>query len=290
MKTVVGNSLNRKAMLVTLSISYWSSRKYDRKVSQEVADTHKTDQRAGRYRKNLLPVDAPSYQGVRNTISAARDEHYKHSLPWSSDGARILPAANFERYAEAMRSKRAAFDKAVQVFIAEYPALREQAKEALNTMYQAEDYPMPSEIPQRFGFATKVFPLPAGEDFRVELTDVDTTEIRAQIERETKAAVAEGMKDAYGRLHEVVARMAARLGDPDGKFKNSLVENIRELCDLLPSLNLTGDTQLTRLVNDAKKMLTTNEADDLRNDAALRNKVAYDARRIEHDLAAFMGR
>lgn len=290
MKEVMGNSLNRKAMLVTLNISYWSSRKYDKKVSQEVADSHNTDQKVGRYRKNLLPVDAPSYQAVRNAISAARDEHYKHSLPWSSDGARILPAANFERYGEAMRAKRSAFDKAVQVFIAEYPTLREQAKGALNTMYQAEDYPVPADIVHRFGFSTKVFPLPSGEDFRVELTDVDVSGIRAQIEEETKAAVAEGMKDAYGRLHEVVARMAARLGDSSSKFKNSLVGNVRELCDLLPSLNLTGDADLTRLLSDVKGKLTTFEAEDLRDDSGLRRKVAQDARQIEHDLSAFMGR
>lgn len=289
MKTVESNSLNRKAMLVTLNISYWSSRKYDRKVSQEVADSHKTDQRAGRYRKNLLPVDAPSYQAVRNAISAARDEHYKHSLPWSSDGARILPAANFQRYADAMREKRAAFDKAVREFIVEYPTLREQAKEALNTMYQSEDYPVPADIVDRFGFATKVYPLPSGEDFRVDLTNVNVGDIRNQIEQETKAAVAEGMKDAYARLHDVVSRMSARLGDPDGKFKNSLVGNIRELCDLLPSLNLTGDVELTRLVGDVKKKLTANEAEDLRDDPTLRKKVADDARQIEHDLAAFMG-
>lgn len=289
MKTVESNSLNRKAMLVTLNISYWSSRKYDRKVSQEVADSHKTDQRAGRYRKNLLPVDAPSYQAVRNTISAARDEHYKHSLPWSTDGARILPAANFQRYADAMREKRAAFDKAVREFIVEYPALREQAREALNTMYQSEDYPPPADIVDRFGFATKVYPLPSGEDFRVDLTNVNVGDIRNQIEQETKAAVAEGMKDAYARLHDVVSRMSARLGDPDGKFKNSLVGNIRELCDLLPSLNLTGDVELTRLVGDVKKKLTVNEAEDLRDDPTLRKKVADDARQIEHDLAAFMG-
>lgn len=284
------NHFNEKAMLVVLNISFWASRKHDKKVSQEVADDHGTDVNVGRYRKNLLPFDAPSYKAVINALGNARVENYNHTLPWSNDGARILPAANFERYTEAMRSKKVEFDKAVKTFLEDYPVLRDKAKESLKTMYRPEDYPTVGEIERRFSFSTKVFPLPAGEDFRVELASDDVSEIRGQIEQEIKLAVADAMKDAYGRLHEVVSRMAARLSDKEARFKRSLVENIAELCDILPSLNLTGDAELTRLIDDSKAKLTRYDADTLREDSKLRDRVARDAKQIENDLAAFMAR
>lgn len=51
-------ALANKAMQVRLSISQWSARKYDRKVSSEVASKYNTDNDAGRYNKVLIAKDA----------------------------------------------------------------------------------------------------------------------------------------------------------------------------------------------------------------------------------------
>lgn len=283
------NALNKKAMLVDLSIKCWYARKHDRKVTEEVAEAHQTRGDVGRYNKNLLPVDALSYDTVRRLVGEIRLEHYRQTLPWSNDGARILPAVNYLQYMEIMREKRGKFERAVKEFLVEYPGLRENAKEQLKTLYQAEDYPQVGRIEQLFGVSVKVFPLPAGEDFRVSLAGGDAEAIREQIEKDTRETVVEAMREPYRRLHVVVARMAERLGDPKGKFKDSLVSNIEELCDLLPSLNLTGDPEMGRMTDLVRSKLAGHDPDDLRDDAKLRKQVAEEARRIGADLAAFMG-
>ena len=53
-------NLATKAMLVDLSIRAWNARKFDKKITKEVAQRHGTTEKAGRYNKNLLPFDAPS--------------------------------------------------------------------------------------------------------------------------------------------------------------------------------------------------------------------------------------
>jgi hypothetical protein len=46
------------------------------------------------------------------------------------------------------------------------------------------------------------------------------------------------------RLHEVVAKMAETLARPRAVFRDSLVENVSELCAFLPKLNITEDPAL----------------------------------------------
>lgn len=285
----MNNDLNKKAMLVDLSIRMWLARKYDKKVTAEVAVAHGTDEDVGRYNKNLLPIDSPSYDAVRKLGTALRMEHYQQTLPWSNEGARILPAARYVAYMEKMREMRAQYDKATSAFLAEYPALRENSKTALKGMYRDEDYPSEAYIGEHFEVSIKVFPLPVGDDFRVDLANGTQSDVQEQITKDTRDAINEAMKEPYRRLHVIVARMAERLNDPKAKFKNSLVGNIEELCDILPTLNLTDDPEMAKMTDVVRAKLGGHDPDVLRKDKKVRKQVAAEASRIESDLAGFMG-
>ena len=160
-------NLATKAMLVDLSIRAWSARKFDRKITEEVAQRHGTTEKVGRYNKNLLPFDAASYEAIWAVAGAARGEHYEQTLPWSDDGPRILTAANFMFYMDKSRARRRAFEGAVATFLPEYPGLKKKSEEISKGMYNAEDFPDQADMATRFEFSVKVFPLPSGEDFRV---------------------------------------------------------------------------------------------------------------------------
>ncbi len=74
--------------------------------------------------------------------------------------------------------------------------------------------------------------------------------------------------------------MSERLSDPDNKFKNSLVENIKDLCELLPKLNITHDPELDAVVNEIQSKLTMNYPQTLRDNDVIRNKTAIEAQKI----------
>ena len=84
--------IHARALLVWLTISTWSARKYDRRVSQSVNQQFHVHSDAGRYNKYLLPVDAGSYKTLIALASAIRVEHYTHTLAWSDEGWRLLPS------------------------------------------------------------------------------------------------------------------------------------------------------------------------------------------------------
>ena len=50
-------NLSDRALLVQLSISQWTARKFDKKVTNDVANTHGVASSAGRYNKALLPMN-----------------------------------------------------------------------------------------------------------------------------------------------------------------------------------------------------------------------------------------
>ena len=135
-------SLSERAMLASLNIRRWQAALTDKKVTAEVATNHAVNPtRAGKYRKNAIDTKAPSFEAVVSTASELRNKHYFYTLPWSQDGARILPASIFEKYSEDMRLLRGAFGRAVEGFVQDFPNLEVAARRELNGMYNAADYP-----------------------------------------------------------------------------------------------------------------------------------------------------
>ena len=283
------NEIQSHAMLVSLSISTWTARRHDKRVTREVADNHHTDTRAGRYNKNLLPIDAKSYQAVITAAGTARTSHYEQTLPWSDEGARILPAQNYFAYVEKYRTLENAFNLTVQEFVREYPALRDSAELALNGLFNALDYPDTSDLARRFSMTMHVLPIPSGDDFRVSIHENEAQAIRAQIKCDVNASLDLAMNDLYVRLHTAVSRMVERLSTSDAVFRDSLIENARELVDVLPRLNLRNDPHLTVAINRIKRELCSFDAQTIREDDTLRADLAARASQIQSDLAGYMG-
>ena len=94
-------NLTHDAMLVSLRITAWSGRLYDRQASNHVAAQHDAAASAGRYNKRLLPKAA--FAALTATVSEARAQHYANSLPWDDQGSRLLTVANYEAYAVFQR-------------------------------------------------------------------------------------------------------------------------------------------------------------------------------------------
>lgn len=280
--------IKKRAMLVSLNISIWTARTYDRKVSKDVAAQHKTVIDVGRYNKKLLN-DAASYDTITKLGGEIRKWHYENTLPWSQDGSRILPAMNFFDYTDQLRIYREKFQGAVGDFVNEYPALKQRAQVWLNGLYNEADYPQESRIIESFSIKSDIFPLPAAEDFRVDIGDAEVAQIQQRIEEQVQAAQVVAMRDLWERLHSAVSHMVERLSDPDKVFRDTLISNVRELCALLPRLNLTGDAALEQSRRQVESALAVHDPAALREDKVLRASVADQAAKIQSVMAAYMG-
>lgn len=278
--------LHDDAMIVRLNISQWTARKYDKSISKRVADEYGTRIDVGRYNKVLIARDA--LKKITSAASAARAYHYENTLPWDDGGGRLLPAANFMNYSQMMRALKTEFDSAVEEFIGNYETYRQEAELRLSGMFNRADYPGQNEIVGKFGFKTDFEPVPKSSDFRVTLQKKDADRIRQQIDERVQERLKDATTDLFYRLSGVLKRMVEKLKDDDAIFRDSLVENVVELVNLMPRLNVENDEKLNEVVKDTRKKLCTLEPDTLRKDTDVRSQAAGDAEEILKKMNGYL--
>jgi hypothetical protein len=279
--------ITEKAMLVAVHISAWTATKHDKDVSRKVADQHGAHENAGRYNKKLLQ-QAAKLDAIRTLAGQIRTHVYKITLPWSDEGYRILPASLYFQLAEQMKEFERQFYTAVDEFLAEYPAYIEQVRPALSGLFRPEDYPEPKKIREKFELRLEVKPIMTGEDFRVKLSEEHRARISREIDADLRKLLAKGTQELWLRLRKLVDHMVTRLQQPDGRLYASVVENIVDLINVLPDLNLTNDPALNAFVEEIRTRLCATSAKELKANDLLRTTTAQEAADIASRMAAHM--
>jgi hypothetical protein len=265
-------TLSNKALLVTLNISQWTARKLDKRESAEVEARNGTAAGAARVNKSLLPM-AKSLDDIHKLTGTIRTDYYKLTLPWT-EGMGIIKADAYMNFTSVMAGHKTQWEGMVRKFVDQYPDLREDARHLLGSLYRDDDYPEPALIAGKFRMDLSFFPVPDAGDWRVSLGDAEVEELREQVAAKVMESQGRAMQEAWNRIHEVVERAHERLSDPYNIFRDSLIENARELCDLLPTLNIADDPKLERVRKEVKAKLCAHDPQDLREDEALRAEVS----------------
>lgn len=293
------SAISQKAMLVSVTIHRWKPMSTDNKVGGEIADKHGAkDHSVGKYRKRLFLKG--TFLPIATVENEIRREYWFRTLPWSDDSGRILHQTGFQDFTKKMNELTQQFHAEVKKILPDektYLELKAAAKVAFGALYDETLYPPYASALSKFGVEIKVNPITTGADFRVDVGDKELERLRAEIDRDRQQTIDEAMKEPFKRLQEVLAHMAKRLNayavDPEsGKvqntFRDSLVTNITEILDVLPSLNLTGDPALTQFGNQIRKELTEYTGMALRDDAKLRKAVAVKAEAILDKMKAYL--
>lgn len=276
-------NLSEKVIVFNLKISMWTAKKMDKNVTKEVEDNHNAKD-AGRFNKILIAKK--DLANLNQIASEARKYHIEQTLPWDDNGGRLLPSTNYYTYIEKQMEFKDKFDKAVDEFISVYPALMEDAKNFLNTMFSENDYPSVNKLRKKFDFKTEPSPIGNLDDIRISVSQTEIDRLKQEVEQNTYKKIANATKDLWSRIKESVQHMYERLSDKDAKFKNSLVENIRDLVDLLPRLNFTNDSDINEAIEDMKLLLV--EPDELRKNSFTRKDTARNAKELLNKISDFV--
>ena len=286
--------LSEKALLVRLTVKHPSFAKTDKAVSHEVADQKNANKRAVKVLKTLIDTTHPAYKAVKTARGALYNVFAAETAPWSEDGWYIIKAKGYDRFTEVMREKTDAFDVAVGDFLKVYPELVDQAPDRLGDLFDADLFPSAEACKELFYSDIEVRPVPEAGDFRVAMSADDKQKITAQIQRTNDKRVSEVTTECFDRAYSVVSNMVERLEafDPDkkgAKLYDSLVGNVRDIADLLPSLNVGDDPRLEQLAKDIGLRLTETDASTLKKDEGKRQEVADNARQIMNQIDDFIG-
>lgn len=284
MKTDIKNI----AMLVNLGIAYWTANASDESVVADISKRTKSELDQHNYRKILIKPDA--INAVKAVRSRARAYHFDKTLPWVDGGTRILPSAFYKEYSEKMHEFRGEYEAAVGTFCRQYSALKGEARKRLGSLFKEDDYPSEASLRSKFAWDMKVFPIPSGQDWRVEGLGKDSGDIKKQIDEQVEAALVVATRDLWSRLHDVVKALAAKMkesGDP--VFRDSIVSNIKDLCAVMRTMNVAHDGKLDEMVKHVEATLTKLDPEELRDDKKKRKQVADSADEILRKMAGYLG-
>lgn len=275
--------LANRALLVGLTINSWPARKLDKRESIEVAARNGAAEGTARVNKSLLPM-ADSLEFIQRVSGAAKTYYYANTLPWV-EGLRIIKSDAYIGFARAMGDHKIKFDNAVQEFARQYPQLRADAALLLGSLYSDNDYPDPSSVSQRFAMDVAFYPVPSASDWRVDLADSQMEKLRQQITETITASQARAMRETWQRLYDVVEKAHTKLSQPDALFRDSLIENIREMCEVLPTFNIADDPQLEAMRRAIEGSICRYEPQGLRKNDVARTRATDQLR----DIMAKMG-
>lgn len=262
-------SLATSAMLVELNISVWTARKKDKNTQAEVIkDKSAASSKAASVHKHLM-ADAEPLMAISRFAADCRSWLYHNTLPWSDNGARLLPTKNFFTFKQEMTARETHFWQLVGVFEREYSTLVTSMALQLGTLFKRDEYPAVSTIAAKFGFYPQFSPVPEAGDFRVDIASDALAMLKNQYAAAAERRVEAAMQDAWNRLHDTVKHMydkvqPAKDGEPTKRIHETMLANAGELCAVLTSLNITGDPKLEEARRKLEAIVSRTDTKSLR--------------------------
>ena len=243
--------IQEKAVVVKVTAGLWGARKTDKEASIRATQQENADEGSAAVVKRLI---ARSHlKDIVKLESAIDLIMERYSLPWLNGGYRILPSEFYGEWRKEVNKVKDEYDIAVRKFLQSYPTIVQSESNSLGNMYKPEDYPKVSTLEKRFTFKIQVMPVSTENDFRVKVNNDEMNEMKKDLQKQIEDSVLLSLKDAWNRLYDNVKRIAERLKEDNPKFKDSMIENVQRLCDILPVLNVSGNKELDKMVKEVQK-------------------------------------
>jgi hypothetical protein len=265
----------------------WEGQKLDRIASQELTTSKRSASDAARVNKHL--VDKRWLQPMISARSAIRNHHIAMTMPWKDNGDRLLPRQLYLKFIEEHSALVREFEKQKQEFLdVGYPTAREQAEFRMGELLNEDDYPRVEDLRRRFYVKLVIDAVTEVKDFRVTMSDDAKATIQAQMEANMAQRINVAMGEVWQRLGKTLGHFAAKMQDKDAIFRDSTIENLREIVDLLPGFNILNDAKLAEIGDEIKTSIYGIEADDLRKNPKTRTAIGGEAARILATMQGFM--
>jgi hypothetical protein len=290
----LGNStevLKNKALMVRLSRKKINRNKMDKDLSTELRDSKKvTDASAVRVNKSIFTkASSDEYMKIYNEGSKY---FYRVTLPWDDKGWRLLAIDLYEDFTKKMKSFTSQYRTQVVGFVEKIKTHVEESKSMLGDAFCEGDYNFISAtgtvdreyLLDQFGFEVEYNTVTNGDDLRASLTEDDRAIIADQINKQALEKFQKANEHIVNSLHEAVLAIHERLCKNENVFRDTLITNLEDLCDLIPKMNIAGDPAINQMAAEAVKKLGKWDAQTLRDDPEARKEVSDDASKILENM------
>lgn len=264
-----GVDLARKTVCIKVRLSRMGN-------TRQVSTSHieaDADKDLLRVSKHL--VDSAELKAIGRFDGEIRRYLYNICLPFEI-GIHLLPIAALEQVEQRLRQFAVDRTELVKAFLAAYPSRCVDAAKRLRGLYNPTDYPSGEDVAREFGFSWQYVSFGVPDQLKGISQEVweQEREKAAQRMAEASSEIQQVLRETMAKL---IQHMADRLktggDDKPLRFKESTVSNLVEFLANFEFRNVTDDTELQRLVTEARGLLQGINADDLRTTGELRTKV-----------------
>lgn len=281
------HALTERAMILNLSVGLWQGYRLDKEATRKVTDEAGADRDAARVNKHLIPKDALA--PIVTASGAVRSHFYTHTMPWRDNGDRLMPRKLYLTFIPEHERLVSEFNAAVAAFVNDqYPAAIEKAEFRMGEMFNRDDYPHAGDVARKFYITLDIDAISTANDFRVAIDQEHVDKVKASMEAALATRMQTAAGDVWRRMASTVDYFRERMADPKAVFRDSTVDNIAELLDLVPGLNVLDDPEIEAVRAMIAKALGGIDAREIRKDPAHRAELAGEAQQIMDRMAGIM--
>ena len=266
-------SIGSSAMLVELKISCWTGRKKDKDASATVTTQNYADKGTASVNKKLLG-NCDELTAIQKFVANTRNINYASTMPWSDLGQRLLTMPVYFKHHPILTGLQTEFYRMSDTFCNNYTWKISRAQARIGDLFRREDYPTEESIRSKFSFTISYIPLPDAGDFRVDIGNEQQQVLKDHYSEYYNKQLVSAMNDVWQRTYKALSNMSERLdysGDDKKKiFRDTLVDNVIDMVELLNVCNVTGDSQMSAMALKLDDALRGVTPEGLRESESLR--------------------
>jgi hypothetical protein len=118
------------------------------------------------------------------------------------------------------------------------------------------------------------------DDLRACLTEDDREVIAHHITQKNNEKFQKSQEHIITSLRDAILAIHERLSVEDNVFRDTLIGNLNDLCDIIPKMNIAGDPKIDELAAEAKRTLCHWSPSEIREDTTIRSDVADEAEKL----------
>jgi len=282
----VAPSIASSALIVNLSRSVPDLVKNDPEAAKALARIKNADIGAVTARKSL--IDSPALKDLQRLSREIYQWHIKNTVPWGDLGQRLKDNAGLIDYRNTMNKFELQFEALANKVVYEYPACCARAQNRLGDLYDPALFPSVEELRRKMSLRVTYEPIADPSNFIVQIGDQAAEEMKKQY-NEVLSSRMEGISNyIYEKLREPLTNLVKRIDyeadDAPTGFRNTIVDNVMQIVELMGTCNFNNDPKIDRLKRELRNALKGVTPDALREDSGLRRHTKQEVQKIIDQL------
>lgn len=282
--------ISKEALLVRLAISQWTGYKTDAKLAQDAATANKAN--AAAIKAGVKLLEDTDRKPIAQIVNEARTFFYEHTCLFEDGGWRLVPAKKYKELKDKMEELQNKFIDAVDKLVQNHAELERKFEANLGDIRHRYQFPSAEGLRALFKWRLEENAIVNPEHIVLKgLEGAAVRQVQASAERKLKEQLATTQTEIVERLVKAIGAVSEKCGkehgDEGATFRDSLIGNVRELCEILPSLNIGGDKRIERAIKRVATNIAPVDPKILREDKEVRKRVADAASDVLDDLKGF---